>query len=1035
MVPSFIEVSYVLPTQEFVDKPLRALWNWLHFREPAENETLLRIVKVRSEAAMKRQPVATVVAATSTSSSTSAPLNPATSVTATGAGPPTTIVVAPTLGASCSPLPTKTRPVTVRPRFSAPIPQVSHFAQRAAVNQVPAAFTVSPRAVVDVAFQNKDGPIVRPVLRRVEGSAGQNTPVFVSVAGTVVAGKVSPAVQFPTGGFPTRPPSNSLVLTDQLNDVSTEVTYDTGYGACTPGKLGDDSRPTVSVTPSTQLVPSIPNQQVQRLKVEDALSYLDKVKYKFSNDPGVYNNFLDIMKEFKSQTLSTPGVIKRVSSLFEDHPELIVGFNTFLPPGYKIEIATIETVSFLNRFSAGFLPMKRIACMWGLPYVLESVRYLAPRDPPSAASVMMTPSSPHLARQAYFSTSLVTPVSVADANTMLTLKSSLPMTDPMTKQSPPITHTLVTTVASSPVSVSVSTGAVMTACSASVTLSSPSVHSATVVVVSSSSNNSSAVPAVLPVLTSSSTQSNEIGTANSVPQVEFDHAISYVNKIKVLRFNNRPEIYKQFLEILHSYQKDQKETRNACQGPAGLLSFPSRGMNAASKLSEAEVYAKVKKLFENQDDLLHEFSQFLPEATGINSSLTTKMLNDHGSLNKLGGSSMIQTVHSMATSIPPPGLLTTSVASINQDSSKLPPLSNMPRAKPSFSQNSVVLIQSSHQGFLNHQSGASVQRKPVEQVLSSPMIGTKRAAPTVTNGGQSVSLNGQPPAKKVRMSAGRPGHLAATAKFSSFREFSFFNQVKKTLGDSTKYQIFLRLVALYNFEVVSKVDLLGSFQELLGDNPELLKFVKNFVKHPKNWPSVACAEGTKKHSTRDKTPIRHSVEDAPSVELEAGIKSADEPAVAKVTPKIEGPGIWMNGRSTRYSERDLDFSNARRLGASYCEVPKERQRAENFSNYTPLCREVLNHEWVSFPSWSEDSTFVSMRKTQYEEYIYRCEDERYELDMLIETNKRAIDHFERILENVHKMSPEERSGYCLDPSLGDRIPALLRKAIERYPIH
>lgn len=36
-------------------------------------------------------------------------------------------------------------------------------------------------------------------------------------------------------------------------------------------------------------------------KVEDALSYLDQVKLQFGNQPQVYNDFLDIMKEFKSQ--------------------------------------------------------------------------------------------------------------------------------------------------------------------------------------------------------------------------------------------------------------------------------------------------------------------------------------------------------------------------------------------------------------------------------------------------------------------------------------------------------------------------------------------------------------------------------------------------------------------------------------------------------------------------------------------------------------------------------------------------------------
>lgn len=96
----------------------------------------------------------------------------------------------------------------------------------------------------------------------------------------------------------------------------------------------------------------------QRLKVEDALNYLDRVKNQFALQPQVYNQFLDIMKEFKSQrynsfffhlqiiwivffvfSIDTQEVINRVSTLFHGHPDLIVGFNTFLPPGYKIEVS------------------------------------------------------------------------------------------------------------------------------------------------------------------------------------------------------------------------------------------------------------------------------------------------------------------------------------------------------------------------------------------------------------------------------------------------------------------------------------------------------------------------------------------------------------------------------------------------------------------------------------------------------------------------------------------------------------------------
>lgn len=97
------------------------------------------------------------------------------------------------------------------------------------------------------------------------------------------------------------------------------------------------------------------NSSGRLLNVTDALSYLDAVKVQFVDQPAVYNSFLDIMKDFKSQrcvlfllafrtrlttpqcSIDTPGVIERVSDLFKGHPMLIQGFNTFLPAGYRIE--------------------------------------------------------------------------------------------------------------------------------------------------------------------------------------------------------------------------------------------------------------------------------------------------------------------------------------------------------------------------------------------------------------------------------------------------------------------------------------------------------------------------------------------------------------------------------------------------------------------------------------------------------------------------------------------------------------------------
>ena len=70
------------------------------------------------------------------------------------------------------------------------------------------------------------------------------------------------------------------------------------------------------------------------------------------------------------------------------------------------------------------------------------------------------------------------------------------------------------------------------------------------------------------------------------------------------RFHGQPDIYKQFLEILHTYKKEQKMIKEGIQPPPG-----------SRFLTEQEVYSQVARLFHHQEDLLAEFGQFLPDAT------------------------------------------------------------------------------------------------------------------------------------------------------------------------------------------------------------------------------------------------------------------------------------------------------------------------------------------------------------------------------------------------------------------------------------
>ncbi|XP_022862949.1 paired amphipathic helix protein Sin3-like 2 [Olea europaea var. sylvestris] len=103
----------------------------------------------------------------------------------------------------------------------------------------------------------------------------------------------------------------------------------------------------------------------QKLTTNDALSYLKEVKDMFQDEREKYDRFLDVMKDFKGQKIDTAGVIGRVKELFKGHPNLILGFNTFLPKGYEITLTdeeeapkrTVEfeeAISFVNKIKKRF---------------------------------------------------------------------------------------------------------------------------------------------------------------------------------------------------------------------------------------------------------------------------------------------------------------------------------------------------------------------------------------------------------------------------------------------------------------------------------------------------------------------------------------------------------------------------------------------------------------------------------------------------------------------------------------------------------
>ena len=64
-------------------------------------------------------------------------------------------------------------------------------------------------------------------------------------------------------------------------------------------------------------------------------------------------------------------------------------------------------------------------------------------------------------------------------------------------------------------------------------------------------------------------------------------------------------------------------------------------------------------------------------------------------------------------------------------------------------------------------------------------------------------------------------------------------------------------------------------------------------------------------------------------------------------------------------------------------------RTEHVLNTYLLTHTYL--QWVGIPIGSEESySFRFMRKNQYEEALFKCEDDQFEIDMIIDTNTSAI---------------------------------------------
>ncbi|KAK7439869.1 hypothetical protein VKT23_017439 [Stygiomarasmius scandens] len=73
--------------------------------------------------------------------------------------------------------------------------------------------------------------------------------------------------------------------------------------------------------------------------LSSAQTYLSSVQSALADKPEAYEAFLGIMSDFRDGRIDIPASMHRITSLFlrTGHRDLVVGYNIFLPPGYRIE--------------------------------------------------------------------------------------------------------------------------------------------------------------------------------------------------------------------------------------------------------------------------------------------------------------------------------------------------------------------------------------------------------------------------------------------------------------------------------------------------------------------------------------------------------------------------------------------------------------------------------------------------------------------------------------------------------------------------
>jgi len=492
--------------------------------------------------------------------------------------------------------------------------------------------------------------------------------------------------------------------------------------------------------------------------------------------------------------------------------------------------------------------------------------------------------------------------------------------------------------------------------------------------------------------------------------VEFNHAIIYVNKIKT-RFQNDEQVYKTFLDILNMYRKGNKSIN--------------------------EVYREVETLFYDHQDLLDEFTRFLPDCTGP-TSIPNVPASARPSSGHISGVTSFR--HLLKENVVKKEKPVTSQnnfcqSTIVKDERISMEVENEHWKKVEKDKDRKEDWERKEKDMGEKISAQSRDREyDVMYPLPHKRKSTRRSDESIPKQTQTGQVEGYAGKQSLQNSAIEDSN---SLRNLCSQEWGFFEKVKTKLRLGT-YQEFLKCIYLHTHSIINRqqlqrlvVDILGKYPDLMDEFSEIVSRIANNVADVDSGEGggtklLKMENGREKDREYDRELEKENERIKAEDQERYRERDKDRHHRAKDILNSNASLLPNKEKSTNKPISELDLSNCERCTPSYRLLPKNYMKSVA-SYRTDLAAELLNDNWVSVTSGSEDYSFKHMRKNQYEESLFCCEDDRFELDMLIESTAATTKCIKELLEKMQD-NTIKRDGPI---QMEDNLTAINLRCIER----